>query len=78
MMLGRRAFVTGAGGFIGSHLVDYLLDHGTRVRALIRYNSGSKVGWLQNSKNLDDKRLEIVFGDITHYPQMLLFVTRCD
>ena len=54
--------VTGAGGFIGSHLVERLVELGAKTRALIRYNSGGFRGWLENS----DKRKEIEFywGDI--------------
>ena len=39
--------VTGAGGFIGSHVVDALLDAGHEVRALVRYTSQGGWGWLK-------------------------------
>src|SRR5579859_6464225 len=55
--------VTGAGGFIGSHLVEELLQRGQRVRALVRYTSGGGVGFLQEITQHRD-RLEIVHGDI--------------
>jgi nucleoside-diphosphate-sugar epimerase len=57
-----RAVVTGAGGFIGSHLVDLLLDRGWRTLAIVRYASAGTVGSLQ--PRLDDANLEIVRGDI--------------
>ena len=45
-MEGRKALVTGAGGFIGSHLVERLVRDGARVRALCRYNSRNEHGAL--------------------------------
>ena len=41
-----RALVTGADGFIGSHLVERLLDDGVEVSALCMYNSNGSLGWL--------------------------------
>lgn len=54
--------VTGADGFIGSHLVEYLVEKGETVRALVQYNSLNSWGWLDNSKIAD--RIEIVSGDV--------------
>jgi dTDP-glucose 4,6-dehydratase len=57
--------VTGAGGFIGSHLVEALLQRGERVRGLVRYTSGGGAGFLDGfTRALNDKQLEIVHGDI--------------
>ena len=56
-MEGRKALVTGAGGFIGSHLVERLVRDGARVRALCRYNSRNEHGaldWLD-----EDVRSEV-------------------
>jgi dTDP-glucose 4,6-dehydratase len=55
--------VTGAGGFIGSHLVEELLERGQRVRALVRYTSGGGIGFLQEVVQRRE-RLAIVHGDI--------------
>lgn len=43
-MTGQRALVTGAAGFIGSHLVEMLVRQGTHVRAFVRYNSAQRAG----------------------------------
>lgn len=59
--------VTGADGFIGSHLVGHLLDAGYTVRALAQYNSFNNWGWLEDvaaSRPAGDFRLEIVSGDV--------------
>ncbi len=60
---GKRVLVTGAGGFIGSHLAESLVRAGASVRALVRYNSGGRRGWLDESALQKD--MEIVAGDIT-------------
>lgn len=56
------AIVTGADGFIGSHLVEKLLREGHRVRALALYNSFGSWGWLDDVAAHDN--LEIVMGDV--------------
>src|SRR5580700_3264614 len=55
--------VTGAGGFIGSHLVERLLALGARVTAFIRYNSRNDAGFLDAAAPRA-KELQIVRGDI--------------
>jgi len=54
--------VTGADGFIGSHLTEALLAKGAKVRALSLYNSFNNWGWLEDVKALDD--IEVISGDI--------------
>lgn len=58
----KTVLVTGADGFIGSHLVEALLAKGCRVRALSFYNSFNFWGWLEDIPS--DPNLEIVTGDI--------------
>jgi len=62
MYNGKKVLVTGAGGFIGSHLVESLVESGAEVQALVQYRSDSKRGWLDYSKILND--VEVVSGDI--------------
>src|SRR3989344_4500493 len=60
----KKVFVTGSGGFIGSHLVESLVKEGSLVTAFVHYNSLNRQGWLdQLDKSVTDK-IEIVAGDI--------------
>ncbi len=69
----RTVLVTGAGGFIGSHLTERLVALGARTRAFIRYNSANSWGWLNNSPVKDD--IEVMAGDIRD-PESLQPATR--
>ncbi len=62
---GRRVLVTGAGGFIGSHVTEELLRRGASVRALLRYNSRGDVGLLRFLPVDLLAKTELRFGDIT-------------
>jgi len=57
----KTALVTGADGFIGSHLTGMLLEKGYRVKALSQYNSFNHWGWLEG---ISHPALEVVSGDI--------------
>lgn len=61
----RKILVTGAGGFIGSHLVERLVDEGCMVRAFIHYNSRGNCGNLELLPPEVKDRIEVVSGDIT-------------
>ena len=58
-----RALVTGADGFIGSHLVERLLDDGVEVSALCMYNSNGSLGWLDEVPGIWD-RANVHLGDV--------------
>ena len=62
MVTEKQVLVTGADGFIGSHLTEALLDKGYKVRALAQYNSFNNWGWLEDIAPRQD--LEIVCGDV--------------
>ena len=58
----KSILVTGAGGFIGSHLAERLVREGAKVTALVHYNALGSQGWLQSSPL--QKEMDIVAGDI--------------
>ena len=61
----RQVLVTGAGGFIGSHLVEGLLASGAQVRAFVHYGSRGSWGHLDQSRLArDSDRLQVIAGDI--------------
>ena len=63
-LAGKRVLVTGADGFIGSHLVEALVAHGAEVRAFVVYNSLGSWGWLDTLPEATKAALEVVAGDI--------------
>ncbi len=64
---GRRALVTGAGGFIGSHLVEMLVDAGASVRAMVRYNARGDAGLLRWLPPEKFAVVERVSGDLQDF-----------
>jgi NAD dependent epimerase/dehydratase len=58
----KKVLITGADGFIGSHLTEYLQSKGAIVRALVLYNSFNNWGWLENVT--DHTNIEVIAGDI--------------
>lgn len=68
--------VTGAGGFIGSHLTEKLVRDGYKVKALVHYNSQNNWGWLEKSKYNRD--VEIISGDIRDFDQVFEVSKDCN
>lgn len=68
----KNILVTGADGFIGSHLTELLLSEGYNVRALAQYNSFNNWGWLEQ---MSSPRLEVVCGDVRD-PDYCRHITR--
>lgn len=67
-MTKKTAFITGADGFIGSHLAETAVRAGYKVKALCQYNSFSSWGWLDQSPLKNE--MEIVLGDVRDPTQM--------
>ncbi len=59
----KKVLVTGAGGFIGSHLAEELVRQGAAVTAFVHYNGSGRRGWLDSSPLVND--LKVLAGDIT-------------
>lgn len=72
------AAVTGAEGFIGSHLVEALVSGGTRVRAMVLYNSFNSWGWLEALSPDVLAQVEVVMGDVRDARSALELVTGAD
>jgi len=73
----QKVLITGAGGFIGSHLVELCLKRNYKVRAFVHYNSQNRWGWLDSLKCSDKDRIEIISGDIRDYDSVYESVKGC-
>ncbi len=60
----KKVFVTGADGFIGSHLTELLVEHGYKVKAFCYYNSFNSLGWLDSLPKKILNEIEFFSGDI--------------
>lgn len=75
-MNSKKVLVTGAGGFIGSHLAERLTKLGYEVRAFIHYNSAGNWGWLEKSPLV--KEMEIFSGDIRDFDSVCKAMKGCE
>jgi dTDP-glucose 4,6-dehydratase len=60
----KKIFVTGGGGFIGSHLVERLVKLGHKVKTIVPYNIDNSWGWIDSFPKSIKKNLEVISGDI--------------
>lgn len=77
-LAGKRVLVTGADGFIGSHLVERLMVEGAMVRAFCMYNSNGSFGWLDELSEPAGANLELRLGDIRDARQVREVVSDVD
>jgi NAD dependent epimerase/dehydratase len=75
---GRRVLVTGAAGFIGSHLTEALVRAGASVRAFVRYNSRNEYGWLEVADPALLSQVEIFTGDLANPEAARGATEKCD
>jgi NAD dependent epimerase/dehydratase len=75
---GKKVFVTGAGGFIGSHLVEELVLNGAEVTALVHYNASAYINNLRFIPEEILSQVDIRFGDVTDAFQMQTFTKKSD
>lgn len=75
---GQQVLVTGADGFIGSHLVEQLVQSGARVRSLVYYNSWNQSGWLNDISRDVLQSVEMLQGDIRDAERINGAVQGCD
>ena len=71
-----KILITGATGFIGSHLAELCVQEGYDVVAFDRYNPNNHWGWLENSKYKND--FEVILGDIRDYDSVSKAMEGCD
>ena len=72
----KKILITGAGGFIGSHLTELCVKNGYKVKAFVHYNSQNRWGWLEqvSCKN----KIEVISGDIRDYDSVYNALKGCN
>lgn len=74
--MSNKVLITGAAGFIGSHLTELCVEKGYEVRAFDRYNPNNNWGWLDNSVCIND--IEVILGDIRDYDSVYDAMKDCE
>lgn len=74
----KKVFVTGASGFIGSHLVESLVSKGYHVKALVPYNIDNTWGWIDTFPKKIKNKLKVVIGDVVDQDLILKETKKCD
>lgn len=74
----KKILVTGADGFIGSHLTEELIRQGENVKAFVQYNSFNSWGWLDQSESKIKKQLDVFAGDIRDPHGVRTAMQECD
>ena len=74
--MSKKILITGACGFIGSHLAEMCIESGLEVVAFDRYNSNNHWGWLEESERRDE--MEVVLGDIRDLDSVTKAIAGCD
>jgi len=74
--MNNNILITGATGFIGSHLTEFCVKRGYNVIAFDRYNSNNDWGWLEHSKYIND--FQVILGDIRDYDSVSKAMEECD
>ncbi len=77
-MIRKKILVTGAGGFIGSHLTEALVRQGYDVKAFVLYNSSNSWGWLDHADPEVKKNLDVFAGDIRDPHGVRIAMEGCD
>ena len=75
-MVNKKVLITGATGFIGSHLTELCVENGYSVKAFDRYNPNNHWGWLEGSSYKSE--IEVILGDIRDYDSVYNSMKGCD
>ena len=75
-MFNKKVLITGATGFIGSHLTELCVENGYSVKAFDRYNPNNHWGWLEDSSYKSE--IEVILGDIRDYDSVYNSMKGCD